>query len=250
MADENTTSTQTEATAANTVVVPVLEPGQTLTVTMDAEQVPQINFDPGTESTQEFVGTDLVFTLDNGAVLTFEDFAANINDGDVTSIMLADGSIIPIDALIAAWNLEVPETAAGAGAAGGGSSEYGDDMGDALGGITKLGVQDPDPFGGEAPEDQEDEQTLVPVNDLDDGNESVSTNEDTPISGNVLDNVDNPDGPNDATVTDFTVDGTTYAAGETATIEAWERWPSHLPAGLLSHRLTTMTVKSPTPLTQ
>ena len=159
MANEDT-NTQAETTASDTVVIPILEPGQTLTVTMDAEQTPQINFDPGTESTQEFVGADLVFTFDNGAVLTFEDFAANINDGDVTSIMLADGSIIPIDALIAAWNLEVPETAAGEGAAGGGGSRYDDDMGDTLGGIDKLGVQDPDPFGAAALQAPEDEQVI------------------------------------------------------------------------------------------
>src|SRR5210317_1206801 len=149
MANEDTTNTQTETTAANTVVVPVPEPGQALTVTVEAEQIPQLNFDPGTESTQEFVGTDLVFTMDNGAVLTFEDFAASINDGEVTSIMLADGSIIPIDALIAAWNLEVPETAAGEAASGGGGSVYVDDLGDALDGINRLGIQDPDPFGSE-----------------------------------------------------------------------------------------------------
>ncbi|MDG5469299.1 Ig-like domain-containing protein [Deltaproteobacteria bacterium IMCC39524] len=166
MANEDTTNTQAETTAANTVVVPVPEPGQVLTVTVDAEQIPQLNFDPGTESTQEFVGTDLVFTLDNGAVLTFEDFAASINDGAVTSIMLEDGSIIPIDALIAAWNLEVPETAAGEAAASGGGSAYGDDMGDALGGIDKLGTQNPDPFGAAALAPVEDEQTPVldPVN--------------------------------------------------------------------------------------
>jgi Ca2+-binding RTX toxin-like protein len=162
MANEETTDTQAEVTEANTVVVPVPEPGQNLTVAVEADQIPQIKFDPGTESTQEFVGSDLVFTLDNGAVLTFEDFAASINDGEVTSIMLEDGSIIPIDALIAAWNLEVPETAAGADAAGGGGSRYGDDLGEALGGIDKLGVQDPNPFGGEASEGLDDEQTTEP----------------------------------------------------------------------------------------
>src|SRR5210317_1966458 len=161
MANEDTTNTQTETTAANTVVVPVPEPGQALTVTVEAEQIPQLNFDPGTESTQEFVGTDLVFTLDNGAVLTFEDFAASINDGEITSLMLEDGSIIPIDALIAAWNLDVPETAAGEATASGGASAYGDDMGDALGGIDKLGTQNPDPFGAAALATVEDEQTPI-----------------------------------------------------------------------------------------
>ena len=161
MANEDTTNTQTETTAANTVVVPVPEPGQALTVTVDAEQIPQLSFDPGTESTQEFVGSDLVFTLDNGAVLTFEDFAVSINDGEVSSIMLADGSIIPIDALIAAWSLEVPETAAGEATASGGASAYGDDMGDALSGIDKLGTQNPDPFGATSLAPVEDEQTPV-----------------------------------------------------------------------------------------
>ncbi|MDT8442741.1 MAG: Calx-beta domain-containing protein, partial [Desulfuromonadales bacterium] len=160
MADE-TTSTQTETTATNTFVVPVPDPGQNITVLLDAQQIPQITFDPGTESTQEFVGNDLVFTLPGGAVLTFEDFAADVNNGDVTAIMLADGTVIPIEALMAAWNLEVPETAAGPAEAGGGSSQYADDMGDALAGINKLGVQDPDPLAAAAPQVQEDEQTPI-----------------------------------------------------------------------------------------
>jgi hypothetical protein len=124
MANEDTTNTHAETTTANKVVVPVPEPGQALNVTVDAEQIPQLNFDPSTESIQEFVGNDLVFTLDNGAVLTFVDFAASINDGEITSFMLEDGSIIPIDALIAAWNLDVPETAAGEATASGGASAY------------------------------------------------------------------------------------------------------------------------------
>jgi len=160
MAENN--STPIETTAANTIVVPVPEVGQELTVTLDAEQIPQINFDPGTESTQEFVGNDLVFTFENGAVLVFEDFAANVNDGDVTAIMLADGTVIPIEALLAAWNLEVPETAAGAGPQGGGGSNYGDDMGDALGGIDKLGPQDPATLAAALPQAPEDEQTILP----------------------------------------------------------------------------------------
>ena len=65
MANEEITNTKTEATTADTVVVPVPDPGQALTVTVEAEQIPQLSFDPGTESTQEFVGSDLVFTLDN-----------------------------------------------------------------------------------------------------------------------------------------------------------------------------------------
>ncbi len=158
MANENTTSTQINTTTS-TVIVPVPEPGQTQTVTLEAGQIPQLNFDPGTESTQDFVGADLVFTFDNGAVLIFEDFAADVNDGEVSAIMLADGGIIPVDVLMTAWNLEVPETAAGAAATSGGGSRYVDDTGEALTGIDKLGVQDPDPFGEAVLQVQEDEQT-------------------------------------------------------------------------------------------
>ncbi len=161
MANENTTDIQSETTSANSVIVPVPEPGQRQTVTLEAGQIPQINFDPGTESTQDFVGADLVFTFDNGAVLVFEDFAADINDGEVSAIMLADGSIIPVDVLMTAWNLEVPETAAGAAPVSGGGSRYVDDMGDALTGIDKLGVQDPDPFGAATLLAVEDEQTPI-----------------------------------------------------------------------------------------
>ena len=188
MADE-TTSTQTETTATNTFVVPVPDPGQNITVLLDAQQVPQITFDPGTESTQEFVGNDLVFTLPGGAVLTFEDFAADVNNGDVTAIMLADGTVIPIEALMAAWNLEVPETAAGPAEASGGGSQYADDMGDALAGINKLGVQDPDPLAAAAPEVLEDEQVAIPVSE---NNPPVVEDETVAVTEEGLDN-GNPD---------------------------------------------------------
>jgi hypothetical protein len=116
-------ATQTETAAPKIVIVPAPEPGQMQTVELEAGQIPQLGFDPGTQSTQEFVGDDLVFTLDNGAVLTFVDFAAEINNGEVASIMLADGSIIPLDLLMEARNPEVPETAAGASTANGGHSD-------------------------------------------------------------------------------------------------------------------------------
>jgi VCBS repeat-containing protein len=50
-----------------------------------------------------------------------------------------------------------------------------------------------------------------------DGDESVTTLEDNPISGNVLDNATDPN--NDpVSVTQFVVGGTTYSAGQTATL--------------------------------
>ncbi|RGE46916.1 tandem-95 repeat protein [Comamonas testosteroni] len=59
--------------------------------------------------------------------------------------------------------------------------------------------------------------TVTPVTDgFTDGNEVVSTPEDTPISGTVLGGTSSVDGP--VSVVDFTVGGSTYAAGSTATI--------------------------------
>ncbi|KIQ23265.1 hypothetical protein RT97_25870 [Variovorax paradoxus] len=61
--------------------------------------------------------------------------------------------------------------------------------------------------------------TVAPVDDpFTDANETVTTNEDTPLTGSVLTGTSSVDGP--VTVTNFTVagDGTTYTAGQTATI--------------------------------
>ena len=58
---------------------------------------------------------------------------------------------------------------------------------------------------------------VTPVSDLSDGNESVSTPEDTSITGSVLTNAVSADGT--PVVSDFTVDGTTYLAGETAKLD-------------------------------
>ncbi|TAL02930.1 MAG: hypothetical protein EPO03_11810, partial [Porticoccaceae bacterium] len=59
-----------------------------------------------------------------------------------------------------------------------------------------------------------------PVNVLSDDNEVVSTPEDTSVTGNVLANTVNPDGPFAASVTQFSVAGdpTVYAPGFTVTI--------------------------------
>ncbi|WP_353411405.1 beta strand repeat-containing protein, partial [Pseudoteredinibacter isoporae] len=56
------------------------------------------------------------------------------------------------------------------------------------------------------------------VNDLTDGDESISTNEDTPTSGNVLDNTSNPDGPSPASVSGFSIGGNNYTPGTTVPV--------------------------------
>ncbi|MBA6250596.1 hypothetical protein, partial [Colwellia sp. MB3u-55] len=60
----------------------------------------------------------------------------------------------------------------------------------------------------------------TPLSDLTDDNESVTTAEDTAVSGNVLDNAETADGP--LTVTSFTVGGNTYNAGDTVTLAEGE----------------------------
>jgi hypothetical protein len=55
---------------------------------------------------------------------------------------------------------------------------------------------------------------VTPVSDLTDDNESVSAAEDTSITGNVLTNAASADGT--PVVSDFTINGTTFAVGETA----------------------------------
>ncbi|RZI93964.1 MAG: tandem-95 repeat protein, partial [Variovorax sp.] len=60
--------------------------------------------------------------------------------------------------------------------------------------------------------------TITPVNDAPVGvNDTATTPEDTPVSGNVLTNDTDIDSAN-LTVTQFVVGGTTYAAGQTATL--------------------------------
>ncbi|WP_164718175.1 Ig-like domain-containing protein [Colwellia sp. Arc7-635] len=61
---------------------------------------------------------------------------------------------------------------------------------------------------------------VTPVSDLTDGDESVTTTEDNPVSGNILTNANTVDGP--LTVTNFTVEGNTYAAGDTVTVTGGE----------------------------
>ena len=61
---------------------------------------------------------------------------------------------------------------------------------------------------------------ITPVADLTDNSESITIDEDTTATGNVLDNADSPDGP--LSVTSFTIDGVTYAIGDTASLPSGE----------------------------
>ncbi|MGB1262440.1 MAG: Ig-like domain-containing protein, partial [Cognaticolwellia sp.] len=61
---------------------------------------------------------------------------------------------------------------------------------------------------------------ITPSSDLTDGDESVTIAEDTPVSGDVLDNASTADGP--LSITSFTVGGNTYNAGDTVNLAEGE----------------------------
>ncbi|WP_158077136.1 tandem-95 repeat protein, partial [Cognaticolwellia aestuarii] len=56
--------------------------------------------------------------------------------------------------------------------------------------------------------------SVTPVSDLFDDNEILTTAEDTPVTGNVLDNASSTDGP--LSITEFSIGGVTYTIGSTA----------------------------------
>ncbi|NQZ81639.1 MAG: retention module-containing protein [Colwellia sp.] len=57
---------------------------------------------------------------------------------------------------------------------------------------------------------------IIPVSDLTDGNEAVSVQQTSTVTGNVLDNASSPDAP--LSVINFTIGNDTYAAGDTAVL--------------------------------
>ncbi|MDH3997372.1 MAG: Ig-like domain-containing protein, partial [Desulfuromonadales bacterium] len=157
-AGENTTMTGASLT------LPAPTPGQTQSMPMDGAQIVEVPYDIS-EQTLVLDGDDLRIEWEDGAVLVLEDFAALAEQGEAPLLMLADGTMVPGDALLTALTETPEETAAGeAGADSGGSGEYRGDMGDILNGLNKLGVQDPDPFGAAAAQAPEDEQTRLPEN--------------------------------------------------------------------------------------
>ena len=62
--------------------------------------------------------------------------------------------------------------------------------------------------------------SVTPVSDLLDDNEIVTTAEDTPVTGNVLDNASSTDGP--LSITEFSIGGVTYTIGSTAVVAEGE----------------------------
>ena len=149
-------------------VVTIPGPNQKASYTPEQGHVFQIDFDLG-EQTSTLTGGDLRIDFENGAVLIFEDFASADNLGNTPMFEMMDGSVIPGTVLLALLAGE-PEEATAAGEVGGdsgGVGEYDDDMGNILGGIDKLGIQDPDTYPTEQTEEL-DEESPPPIASDDD----------------------------------------------------------------------------------
>ena len=140
------TQTTTTSTATSTVILQIPPAGQTIIVELQPNQIVEVPFDLA-EANITLVGNDLRLEFPGDAVLILTDFATIVDAGTSPVLMFADGSVVAGDVILTALSAEVPETAAGAGAGGsGGAGEYEDDMGALLGGVTRLGPQNPDPF--------------------------------------------------------------------------------------------------------
>lgn len=105
-----------------------------------------IQFDPGA-AVVSLEKADLVFAFPDGARIVFADFAsATGEDGNLPNIAFPDGTLLPgadIVAQLAAIDAPQPfETAAGNTAIGGGGSEYVDDLGQLIDGLSAQGVID------------------------------------------------------------------------------------------------------------
>ena len=175
--------------------------GQTEEVLLAVGDIVRVDFDINNQ-TLVVDGNDLRIEFESGAVLILDNFAALADQGVAPLFSLPDGAMIPGDILLSALAETPLETAAGETAASGGAGEYRADMGDLLDGIDRLGGQDPDPFGAEALQALEDEQTPLLIPDI-----TVNG----AIEGS---NIDVPEGT-DAV---FTVQITNAAPGSTITL--------------------------------
>tara|TARA_R110000782_G_scaffold382_5_gene1113 strand:+ start:70821 stop:72830 length:2010 start_codon:yes stop_codon:yes gene_type:complete len=147
-----------------------------------------------------------------------------LNNSDVNSIQ---DEISAIQALIASGeDVELPETAAGLVANEGTDFVSLDRTGDetlAQAGYETTEINNNFLFVNSTdPEDNglNTTDSVITSPSILDDNEVVSTAEDTPISGNVLDNATSTDAP--LSVTGFTIAGVTYAIGSTAVLAEGE----------------------------
>lgn len=159
MATETTTSTKT---ATPSIILEIPAADQTVVVDIQPNQVIEVPFDM-TEANVTLMGGDLRIEFPGNAVLILSDFATMVDQGVSPLMMFVDGSVVAGDVLLTALTTELPETAAGPAGGSGGAGEYEDDMGNLIGTVDRLGVQNPDPFARSVELQQLDEQPVIPA---------------------------------------------------------------------------------------
>nr|WP_320049324.1 Ig-like domain-containing protein [uncultured Desulfuromonas sp.] len=233
-AEETPAAVQANPQAAQPEAAVILpEPGMVEVVPVQPGEEVAVAFDLN-DTQMSVVGGDLQIEFANGGTLLFQGFAAASAGNNPPALMLADGTVLPGDAIVFTSADTELAPAAGPALGSGGTGEYRTDFGQVLDGVDRLGVQDPIALQTSVDAPLEDGPQNAPPDAIDD---FATTDEDTPIVIQVLPNDSDPD--NDPlTIIDFTQpdigsvilnpDGTfTYdpegqfddlAAGETETV--------------------------------
>jgi Ca2+-binding RTX toxin-like protein len=154
-----TTATTTDTARQGQVLLRRPEAGRQTELTTGAQAI-MLGFSLD-EATLVQNGGDLIFQFADGGTITLEGFVDGLAAGEAPQLTLADGTVLDGQAFFQMQGLEI-ETAAGPGAASGGSGEYSDDPGLLYDGIDPL-----DPIGNvnfvnPLPEGPLDEEGLDP----------------------------------------------------------------------------------------
>jgi hypothetical protein len=159
MSQEITRNVAAAVVAETDITVAAPAAGQNLSVqAMEGLAGINLAFDPSEASVAQ-QGNDLVFSFENGGSVTVTDFFEFVDQESEVAFVLPDGAAAPAGALLAAFDIDLPEPAAGpaAGPAGTGVGEYAGDPGSLLAGVDRLGMLDPFRWSGDAEPDFEDQ---------------------------------------------------------------------------------------------
>ncbi|PLX91046.1 MAG: hypothetical protein C0620_12260 [Desulfuromonas sp.] len=161
-----------------------VQPGEQLPVAFDLNDVQM-----------SVVGGDLQMEFANGGILLLEGFAAAAAGENPPFLILADGTMLPGDAIVFASADTELAPAAGPALGSGGVGEFRTDFGQVIEGVDRLGVQDPVTLDGGQQTALEDSSALLEENGPPDAVDDFgTTDEDSSVVIQVLPNDSDPDG--------------------------------------------------------
>ena len=139
---------QTQLTTKPVVAVPAAQAGGSVTVASEAGANLHFQFDPAAADISR-EGTDLVFSLDNGGVVTIGGFF-EVGDNSLPDLTLPDGTVVAAGDFFNGSGLDMTTAAGSAsGAPASGGTSYDDDPGALLLGLDKYGKLGTDYWGRE-----------------------------------------------------------------------------------------------------